>query len=576
VKAPRGSDLAVCAALVALVAAVFGQTLSHDFVGYDDPTYVTDNPQVLRGITPQGVTWALIRSGEAGGIWAPLTFLSHMLDCQLFGIGAAGHHCTNVLLHAANSVLLYWVLVTMTAARWPSALTAALFAVHPLHVESVAWVSERKDLLCGFFFMLCLGAYAAYARRRGIWRYLVVIVTLVLGLMSKPMLVTVPALLLVLDCWPLKRPARWKWLVLEKVPMLLVAMGTAAVAMITQRRGGFMRTLDQFPLAFRISNAIVSYARYLQKTVWPTDLAVFYPAPEHWPIGIVLGAAALLIALTTAAILLRRRAPYLLAGWLWFGGMLLPVIGIIQVGRQAMADRYSYLPHIGIFIALAWAAAVVRHRSAMTVIASIIVLALALRAVDQVSYWKNTDALFEHALAVTPENAVALNQVGNTRARQNRLADAEDLYRRALQLDPDYGMAHLNLGNLLARRREFAAAAEQYEAALRWRSNLPRAQLGLAVALAGLKEYDRSDRAFAEALRLSPVLAEAQLAWGSSLKARGRNEEAAEHFRAALEINPQLKQAQRELWELSSVGVGATKWLPGSRPTTSSSAPAPP
>jgi Tfp pilus assembly protein PilF len=335
-----------------------------------------------------------------------------------------------------------------------------------------------------------------------------------------------------------------------------------------------MRTLEQFPLGFRLSNAIVSVVRYLLKTIWPFDLAVFYPAPARWDAWVVIACALLLAGITAAAVWARRRAPYVLVGWLWFCGMLIPVIGLVQVGRQAMADRYTYLPHIGLFIAVAWLVAGVaneRARRAVVAICACAVLALAIRAADEVRHWRNTDALFAHALAVTDENAIALNQVGNARARQNDLPGAEELYRRALQLDPDYGMAHMNLANLLVRRRDFAGAVDHYESALRWRSNLPRAQLGLAVALTGLRDYPRADRAFAEALRLSPWLADAQLSWGLSLRERGDFDAAIPHFQAALSLNPNLDLARRALAGPAPSTAPAT-----TAPAASSPAPASP
>jgi tetratricopeptide (TPR) repeat protein len=417
--------------------------------------------------------------------------------------------------------------------------------------------------------MLCLWAYASYARRPSVGRYLVVMLALTMGLMSKPMLVTVPALLLLLDYWPLKRAESWKRLLLEKAPLLALAMGTAALTVVTQRMAGFVRTLDQFPLGFRISNTIVSYARYLGKTIWPVNLASYYPPPAHWPVGVVAGCALLLVLITILALATIRRARYLAVGWFWYLGTLVPVIGLVQVGRQAMADRYSYIPQIGLFMAAAWAAAAIAQRSTaakqtVTAFASVALIALTIRAADQTRHWQDTETVATHALHVTENNNVAMVLVGNARRRADDVAGAEAMYRRALSVDPDYGMAHLNLGNILALRREYREAANHFEAALRWRPQLERAHLGLGVACSGLKDYDRADREFAEALRLAPRLAEAQQAWGASLKERGRLDDAAEHFRAALELNPQLAFARRQLMEITAVPVGAA-------PSTSSS-----
>lgn len=559
----RRTDAWIAAGLVGLVAIVFLQSVSNDFLGYDDPFYVTDNPIVQQGLTWEGLRWAFTRSYEQGGTYAPFTFLTHMLDCQLYGMRPGGHHLTNVILHAANSVILYIALLALTAARWPSAWVAALFAIHPMRAESVAWIAERKDLMSGLFFALCLWAYAAYARRPGVWRYFLVMLTLGMGLMSKPMLVTMPALLLVLDYWPLQRTQSWKRLALEKVPLLALAAGTAILTVITQRSAGFVRTLDQFPLEFRLTNTVVSYVRYLGKTLWPFNLSPYYPSPPYWTWWTVAACAAVLVLITVIAVRIRLRSPYLLAGWLWFVGTLVPVIGLVQVGRQSMADRYSYIPQIGLFIAFAWAMAKLGSRSAemrraVVAIASIMLFASAVRAADQARHWRNTATLAVHALRVTEDNNVAMIWLGNARRRVNDLASAEALYRDALRVDPNYGMAHLNLGNILALRREFGEAAEHFEAAIRWRPQLERAHLGLGIARRGMGEYKASDAAFAEALRLAPRLAEAHAAWGLSLKERGRTAESAHHLRAALEINPEFAVARQALIEIEAGGGEAT------------------
>ena len=354
-----GRDLGVILVLVVAIAAVYGETVFHDFINYDDPAYVTENPRVQRGLTWENVVWAFTTTEQYN--WHPLTWLSHALDCELFGLRRpGGHHLHNLLLHVFNSALLYLVLKRMTAAPWRSAAVAALFALHPLHVESVAWVAERKDVLSTLFWMLMLGAYAWYAARPGFWRYLPVVVFLALGLMAKPMLVTAPFLLLLLDYWPLGR-WRWEvravWLVLEKVPLFILMIISSVVTFIAQQRGGAMVPVDILPVTRRVEGALIAYVAYLGKAIWPSHLAVFYPYPASVPWWQWVGAAVILTALTALAVWAGRRQRYVAAGWFWYLGTLAPVIGLVQVGQQAMADRYTYMPYVGLFVAAVWGVA---------------------------------------------------------------------------------------------------------------------------------------------------------------------------------------------------------------------------
>ena len=472
-------DLLISAALIAFVAAVFSSVARHDFVQYDDPLLVTDNPHVKAGLTWDGIVWAFGRGANVA-YWMPLTYLSHMIDVQVFGMRAGPAHVVNVVLHAINTALLYLLLRWMTGAVWSSAFVAVMFGVHPLHVESVAWIAERKDVLSGLFFLLTIAAHAWYVQKPSWRRYACVLAAFLLALMSKPIVVTLPAVLLLLDTWPLKRPRRWG-LVVEKVPLVGLAIAVSIVTVIAQQNAGAMRSLDQFPLSYRLTNAIVSYARYIGKTFWPTNLAVFYPAPPQWPATIVIASAVVLVVITIIAIWQAKRRPYLIIGWLWFLGTMLPVIGIIQVGRQSMADRYSYLPHIGLFIMLAWLAAEAgpRWRGALAALAIVGTLAASLRSIDQLRHWRNNKTLFEHALAVTTDNPVANLQVGNIRFRERNFLDAERHYREALRIEESYALAHMNLAHLLVRRGQYDEAIAHYERALELNPNLQKAQEGL-------------------------------------------------------------------------------------------------
>ena len=421
--------------LAAISVAVFAQTIRYEFVNFDDDLYVYNAPDIQAGLTIKGIGLAFISQHARN--WHPLTTLSHMLDCQLYGLNAGGHHATNIILHTIAVLLLFQVLQQMTGAVWKSAIVAALFAVHPLHVESVAWISERKDVLSAVFFLLMLGAYGRYARAPSMTRYLTVVVLFAAGLMSKSMLVSAPIVLLLLDYWPLRRFEQLSLttgkrkiaqcnnqrqiisrLFLEKIPLLILSVTACIITFILQKRAA--GAIPPLPLFWRVQNGFASYAIYAWKTLWPTHLAVFYPHPnDTLPIWEVVFAIALLVAITASAIVFRNQRPYLFTGWFWYLIMLVPVIGIIQVGEQGHADRYTYLPHIGLFLLVVWLAAdavgVLRSRSQFAVAAALaipIVAALAWRAFIQTFYWRNSETLWTHALAVSPDNDVAHNNLG--------------------------------------------------------------------------------------------------------------------------------------------------------------------
>src|SRR5208282_5015428 len=450
--------LGVCLFLAGAVWVVFGQTLHHGFVNYDDAVYIADNPAVLGGLSLKGIGWAFTHNVNVN--WTPLTVISHMLDCQFYGLQAGGHHFTSVLLHMASVIVLFLVLKKMTAALWRSAFVAAVFAIHPLHVESVAWIAERRDVLSGLFFMLTLGAYAGYVRHRwSLGRYLTVALMLALALMSKPMVVTLPLVLLLLDYWPLKRFTQpggrlvpWR-LIVEKVPLLALS-GAACVATLFAQK----EAIVSLPLSVRIGNALVSYVAYLGQMIYPAGLAVLYPHPgSSLALWKIIAAFVLLLAISAWAIAAWRKRPWFLSGWLWYLGMLVPVIGLIQSGLRAHADRYTYLPQIGLYVLLTWAAADLcagwRHRRGVLGGGSMIILvALLFCARAQTAYWRNSELLWTHTLACTSDNSVAHNDLGNALLQKGSVDEAIVHYQKALQIDPDYVDACYNLGNALLQK----------------------------------------------------------------------------------------------------------------------------
>ncbi len=586
---------AVCTLLLLAVALVFGQAVTHEFTNFDDFDYVRDNPQVARGLTARGVVWAFTHFHCSN--WHPLTWLSHMLDCQLYGLNhAGGHHLTNVLLHAASAVLLFLVLKQMTDDLWPSAFAAGLFAIHPLHVESVAWVAECKDMLSGLFFMLTLAAYAGYARRRfSIFRYLLVTASFALGLMAKPTLVTMPFVLLLLDYWPLRRigatsplsvrnasspqqsPRSLPRVLLEKLPWLLLAAGSCLVTYSAQQTA--IIPFQRFSFASRIANALVSYVAYLCQFFYPAALAVYYPRPQDGlPIWKIAASLFVLFGISLAVLSCRKR-PYLLVGWLWYLGMLVPTIGLVQVGVQAMADRYTYLTQIGLSIALGWEAArVCRHwpscRRVVAVTSVLAIMSLGSCAWQQVSYWKDSEALWPRTLACTSRNVLALNCYGLALADRGKLDKAITQYRAALDIEPGFVEAHINLAHALAGRGRVNEAIAQYRKALEVRPDSPEAHDNLGSELARRGKLDEAIVQFQKALEIRPDYAEAHnnlgnallysgdvdgaiaqyrkalatdgdfaLAHnnlGSALASRGKYDEAIAHFQAALEIKPDL------------------------------------
>jgi tetratricopeptide (TPR) repeat protein len=538
--------------LCLLTLIVFLPVLQAQFVNFDDGLYVSSNPRVQAGLTWDGFLWAW--QANVASNWHPLTMLSHMLDCQLYGLNPKGHHLTSLLLHLAAVWCLFEVLRRMTGAVWRSAVVAALFAVHPLHVESVAWVAERKDVLSGLFFVLTLGAYLRYTRRRTVKAYAVVALTFALGLLAKSMLVTLPCVLFLIDLWPLGRLPVTSWqdakpalrpLLVEKIPLLVLAAVMSGLTVYTQTRS--LAKLAAVPMGRRIGNAFVSYAVYLGKTFWPERLAAFYPLPRSVPFWTGAAAAALLLAITTVVLLRLRRSPWLTVGWLWFVGMLVPVIGILQVGRQGMADRYTYLPSIGLFLALVWEAAELasRRKATRTALAAAAVALLAVLAVvcrAQAETWKDSKTLFSHAVAVTKDNYLAHLNLGVALAREGDDEGAMREYRTALAIQSNMIEARAALGTALHKQGKSAEALPHLQMAVRLRPDSARLRQTLAITLEDLGRRDEAIAQLRKALELSPRFADAQYGLGSLLQKQGKTGEALEHYQKALEIDPDLTE----------------------------------
>ena len=570
-------EACICLILIAAVLFVYWQVGDHEFINYDDNVYITDNAQVQKGLTSTGLIWAFTTSHT--GNWHPLTWISHMLDCELYGLNPKGHHLTNVLLHTANAILLFVVLRWMTGAIWRSGLVAALFALHPLHVESVAWAAERKDVLSTFFWMLTMVAYISYVNRPSGKRYVLILATFFLGLMAKPMLVTLPFVLLLLDYWPLNRfqprattasavnqpVGLWSFgdgksltlkAVIEKVPLLLMSLLSCLVTVMAQQKAGAVSTLEIVPFKLRIANGLVSYVAYMGKMIWPLDLAVFYPYPaSELHIWEPAAAGLFLLIVSTVALWGAHRCRYVLVGWLWYLGTLVPVIGLVQVGEQAMADRYTYVPLIGLFIVVVWGFAdLVKRWRALRLMASVtavvMVLALMVGSWLQVGYWKNSIQLFKHALDVTSNNYVAHYTLGNALAAQGNLAGAISQYHKALEITPDFAEAHNNLGNALAMQGNLTGAISQYLRVLQLNPDHAEAHRNLAVGLDRQGKHQEALQHYVEALRISPHDAQSHNNLGVALAEQGRFKEAVAQFTEALRIDPNFMEAQRNL-ELS-------------------------
>ena len=558
--------------LTALTLFVYWQVQYHDFINYDDPSYVNSNHHVRSGLTGGGIIWAVTAMDLSN--WHPLTWISHMADCQLFGLNPAGHHWTNLLFHLLNVILLFYILYRFTGELWKSAMVAALFALHPLNVESVAWVSERKNVLSTFFWMLTVLAYGYYAVHPHWKKYAAVLAVFALGLTAKPMLVTLPFVLLLLDFWPLRRTRlrfsggdaqkhaeRWtplgegrtsfSRLLIEKIPLLILSIFSAVMTLKAASEQAIAAT-EVLPMLSRIENAVMSYVRYIGKMLWPDGLAVFYPYLYSWPIGQVSGAVLVLVFITAFVIWKFRTFPYLVVGWLWYLGTLVPVIGLVQVGMQAMADRYMYVPMIGLFMMVVWGVPDLlrgrRARMMLLVVASgVILFLLMIGTYFQVQHWQNSVRLFRHAISVTSGNHVAHNLLGNALRDKEQLEEATNNYRQAIAINPGYWPAYNNLGVTHALQKRYAEAIALYLKAVEIKGDDGLVRFNLGDALMQTDRLDEAAFQFRQAVRLRPEVAAFHNSLGVTLIRQGRYDEAVNEFRETIRLDPEHAGAHHNL-----------------------------
>jgi tetratricopeptide (TPR) repeat protein len=573
----------MAALLVLMTIALYWPATRCDFVNYDDNLYITENPHVQSGLTLENIKWAFTNPVVA--IWHPLTVMSHMLDCQLFGLRPWGHHLTSVLLHVVNTVLVFVLLQRLTGVLWRSVLVAAVFGLHPVHVESVAWVAERKDVLSACFGLLSLLFYASYVEKSKIHSpkskvfYGLTLICFALGLMSKPMLVTWPFVMLLLDYWPLRRVAGDGWqgtrdknsgsqlpgatkrnkggstfnhLLFEKLPFFGLAAVASVVTYLAQRHSGAVKMIQNLPLGARSGNALISYCRYLGKLFWPVDLAVFYPRPGHWPLEQVLLAGGLIMGVTVLLIVKRRRYPFMLMGWLWYCGTLVPVIGLVQVGEQAMADRYTYIPSLGVLILAIWGVYELtrswRYQELVLSMAGCVVVTLCFVITrQQLGYWKDGEILFRHALEVTEDNYIAHNNLGFALFKKNRIDDAISQFLEAIRLKPSFAEAHINLGATLLEKGRVDEAINQYQEAIRLKPDYAEAHYNLGNALGKKSQIDEAINQYQEAIRLKPDYAEAHYNLGNVFDEKGQIDEAISQYQEAIRLKPDFAKAHNNL-----------------------------
>jgi len=573
----------VCLLLAVITLALYNPVNRHPFVNYDDDRYVTENPHVRQGLIPDTISWAITSTEQAN--WHPLTWMSHALDVSLFRLNPAGHHFTNVAIHITNVVLLFLILMWATNRLAPSLFVAALFALHPINVESVGWIAERKNVLCTLFFFLTLWAYGWYAKRPSCKRYLAVAALFLAGLASKPMVITLPFVLLLLDYWPLRRDEAgktWAQLAIEKIPLFALSAASAIITMHAQQSGGAVRSTTEFSLGVRLANAVYAYAMYLWKMIWPAHLAPLYPHPGNsiasWR---VIVAALVLLAITVVVWRVRQRR-YLLVGWWFFLGTLVPVIGLVQVGEAAMADRYGYIPLIGIFVALAFTFdAWPQHRKWVLAPAGVVLLALLFATYRQIGFWQTNEQLWTHTLAVTENNFIAEDNLGGALILEGREEEAFPHFEAAARIKPNDPMSHSNLGTYYGTHHQPREAVTQYEAAvkmtsdpgllartytnlgamyrtlgddegartsyqqaLRYNSGQSSAWLGLGLVEQKQGKFDEAISNLNRAIELQPS-AEAFAAMGSILAQSGRNSEALVAYEQALKISPDLTAVQQ-------------------------------
>ena len=556
--------------LILSILAVYGQLHDYPFITLDDPTYVKDNPHIRDGLTLNGMYWSL-RSVYASN-WHPLTWISHMMDVELYGMDAGRHHMTNTIFHILNSLLLLFTLNRFTGRLWPSSVVTALFALHPINVEVVAWVAQRKTLLCFFFWLLALWYYHGYVQRPGKGRYVLVLLFFILGMMSKPAIVVFPFILMLLDYWPLARYQSHKSAhksahkpgmamgligsisasIKEKIPFFVIAVAGSVLTFVAQKSGGAVTALDILPLNVRITNALLSYAAYLGKAFWPHKLVILYPYPDTIPVWHLAISTVLLGFISLWAIKTVREKPYVIVGWLWYLLILVPVIGIVQVGIQAMADRYAPIPLVGIFIILVWGVSDVSsdwdHRKAkLAVLAIMPLLILMTTTWKQAQTWRNSVTVFKQALSVSADNYLALNNMGFALSIQNRIDDAVTYYSMALRINPDFEDARFNLGVALFLQGNYGAAIEQYTHALQLNPLNAKTYNNSGAAMAKMGNELGAIQHFTSALRLDSDYADAHKNIANIYFSKGKIPEAEEHYRSTLRINPHDKHARNNL-----------------------------
>jgi protein O-mannosyl-transferase len=513
----------ICFALAILTLILYWPTAYHGFINFDDPDYIIANPHVNSGLSWPNIVWAF--DGAHSANWHPLTWISHMLDCQLFGLKAGDHHLMNVVFHIINTLLLFLWLNTLTGALWRSAMVAALFAWHPLHVESVAWAAERKDVLSAFFFLLTLIVYSAYAKRKTIASYLLALLFFACGLMSKPMVVTLPFVLLLIDFWPLKRIkadeinfANCRRLLLEKIPFFALAVAGSIITFFAQK--GALWSSGNLTFGFRAANALISYLRYISKTFWPKDLALIYPYPHHWPLSFVIIASLLLVVWSALFVFRAGRNPYLFTGWFWFLGMLVPAIGFVQAGVQSMADRYMYLPSIGLFILVVWSASdllllIPYERIIATLLGTLALGGCFICTSLQLKYWENSVRLFTHTIAITTDNYLAYNCLGQTLENLGRTNEAYQLYLQSVRVEPDFPLGQFNLGMILLEEGKPDDALPHLKIAAQLMPDDPRVQFDFGLFLSQHGQAAEAVNHFNAAVKIQPDSPAAldQLAW---------------------------------------------------------------
>jgi Flp pilus assembly protein TadD len=543
---PQKRNTVLCLLLIVVTLALYNPVNQHPFVNYDDPGYVTDNAHVRAGLSWDTITWAFSATEQAN--WHPLTWISHALDYQLFHSNPAGHHFDSLLIHALSAVVLFLILVRGTGRVGASFFVAALFALHPINVESVAWIAERKNVLSTLFFFLTIGAYGWYAAKPSWPRYLSVFVLFALGLMAKPMVITLPCVLLLLDYWPLRRVGKNSigQLVIEKLPLFALSAGSAVMTMSAQQAGGAMRSTVQFSLGTRLANAIVAYASYLWKMIWPLRLAPMYPHPGETLAGWQILISILVLAGITVLVLIRREKRYLAVGWCWFLGTLVPVIGLVQVGDQAMADRYAYIPLIGIFVMVAFGVVDLADAKKVSftprvVAAACILVALSFLTYRQLGYWSSSYDLWSHTLAITQNNFVAEDNMGGALLLLDKPDEAHAHFEAAARINPRDPMSHSNLGAYLQEHNRLREAVEEYESTIRMTSDpalLALTNANLGAAYRDLGDEAKARERYDEALRLNPNQFNAYLGLGRLLERQGKLDEAIANYSRSIEIRP--------------------------------------